>query len=165
MNDSPEPQTSRQPKPLLLNELRGLIRGTRERLARTVNRELVMLYWTIGRRIRQDVLGAERGKYGEEIVSTLSKQLSAEFGSGFSPQNIFHMLRFAEVWPDEEPVAGLAEWLGWSHLKEILYLKDDLQRLFYAELCRREGWSVRTLRNRIQGCCSNARPARVTPMH
>ncbi len=145
------PESDLQPKPPLLDELRGLIQGARDRVARTVNRELILLYWTIGRRIRQDVLGAERGKYGEEIVSTVSRQLSAEFGSGFSTQNIFHMLRFAEVWPDEEPVAALAERLSWSHLKEILYLKDDLQRLFYAELCRREAWSVRTLRNRIQG--------------
>jgi hypothetical protein len=126
MNDPPE--SGLQPKPPLLDELRGMIQSTRERVARTVNRELVLLYWTIGRRIRQDVLGTERGKYGEEIVSTVSRQLSAEFGSGFSPQNIFHMLRFAEVWPDEEPVAALAERLSWSHLKEILYLKNDLQR-------------------------------------
>jgi len=60
MNDSP--QTDLQPESPLLDELRGLIQGTRERVARTVNRELVMLYWTIGRRIRQDVLGLERGK-------------------------------------------------------------------------------------------------------
>jgi predicted nuclease of restriction endonuclease-like (RecB) superfamily len=61
------------------------------------------------------------------------------------------MLKFSEVWPDEEPVAAFADRLSWSHLKEIIYLKDDLQRHFYAELCRREAWSVRTLRGRIQG--------------
>jgi len=69
MNDSTEAQIDLQPKPPLLDELRGLILGTRERVARTVNRELVMLYWAIGRRIRQDVLAAGRAKYGEEIVS------------------------------------------------------------------------------------------------
>ncbi len=64
----------------LLQELRGLIQGARERVARIVNKELVVLYWNIGRRIRADVLGAERAKYGEEIVSTLSRQLREEFG-------------------------------------------------------------------------------------
>jgi predicted nuclease of restriction endonuclease-like (RecB) superfamily len=151
MNDSTEAQINLQPNPPLLDELRGLILGRRERVARTVNRELVMLYWAIGRRIRQDVLAAGRAKYGEEIVSTLSSQLSVEFGNGFSRQNLFHMFRFAEIWPDEESVTALAEKLGWSHLKEILYLKDKLQRDFYAEMCRRENWSVRTLRSRIQG--------------
>ena len=45
---------------------------------------------------------------------------------------------------------GLAEHLGWSHLKEILYLKDELARQFYAEICRLERWSVRTLRDRVR---------------
>jgi hypothetical protein len=89
MNDLTEPQFSLQPDPLLLDELRGLIQGTRERVARTVNSELVMLYWTIGRRIRQQVLGAERAKYGDEIVSTLSRQLSAEFGRSIEPKGSF----------------------------------------------------------------------------
>jgi hypothetical protein len=143
MNDSTEAQIDLQPKPPLLDELRGLILGTRERVARTVNRELVMLYWAIGRRIRQDVLAAGRAKYGEEIVFTLSRKLSSEFGTGFSRQNLFHMYRFAEMWPSES-VTGMAEKLSWSHLKEILYLKDELQRDFYAEMYRRETWSVRT---------------------
>ncbi len=41
--------------------------------------------------------------------------------------------------------------MGWSHFKELLYLENEIQRQFYAEMCRVEGWSVRTLRERIRG--------------
>jgi predicted nuclease of restriction endonuclease-like (RecB) superfamily len=116
-----------------------------------VSAELVLLYWHIGARLRTEVLGGERAQYGEAIVSTLSRQLSADYGAGFSRQNLFHMVRFAEAWRDESKVLQLAEHLGWSHIKEILYLQDPLQREFYVEICRLERWRVRTLRERVKG--------------
>jgi len=151
MDETSEPREELQVRPLLFDELRGLILGARERVARGVNKELVMLYWRIGRRIHKDVLRAERAKYGEQIVSTLSRQLTIEFGSGFSRPNLFSMLRFAELWTDEGPVARLADRLSWSHFREILSIEQPLRREFYSEMCFREGWSVRTLRNRLQG--------------
>jgi len=60
------------------------------------------------------------------------------------------MVKFAELFPEGSIVATLSRQLGWSHFKEIIPLKDDLQREFYAEMCRLERWSVRTLRERIQ---------------
>ena len=145
-------QTRNDPpaNPLLLDELRGLILGVRERVARAVNKELVMLYWSVGHRIQEEVLGGKRAKYGEEIVSTLSRQLSGEFGNGFSRPNLFSMLRFAELWPDETAVDGLADRLSWSHFRELISIEQALCREFYSQMCRREAWSVRTLRNRVQ---------------
>jgi predicted nuclease of restriction endonuclease-like (RecB) superfamily len=135
----------------LLGELRGLIEAARQRVATAVNSELVLLYWRIGTRLRKEVLGGKRAEYGEQIVSTLSRQLSADYGIGFSRQNLFHMIRFAGIWQDETKVAQLAGHLGWSHFKEILYLEDPLQRDFYAEMSRLERWSVRILRERVKG--------------
>ena len=60
------------------------------------------------------------------------------------------MIRFADVFPDGEIVSTLSRQLGWSHFVEIIPLKDDLQRDFYAEMCRIERWSVRTLRTKVQ---------------
>ena len=97
----------------LLTEIRQLIETARQQTARAVNSALVVTYWHIGRRIRQDVLKNDRAEYGKEIVSALSAQLS------------------------------------WSHFVEILSLDDSLKRDFYAELCRVERWSVRTLRHKI----------------
>jgi predicted nuclease of restriction endonuclease-like (RecB) superfamily len=150
MDDTLQTRNDLPANPMLLNELRGLILGVRERVARAVNKELVMLYWSVGHRIREEVLGGERAKYGEEIVSTLSRQLSGEFGNGFSRPNLFSMLRFAELWPDETAVAALADRLSWSHFRELISIEQALRREFYSQMCRREAWSVRTLRNRVQ---------------
>ena len=64
----------------LLGELRGLIEAARQRVATAVNSELVLLYWRIGTRLRKEVLGGKRAQYGEVIVSTLSRQLSVDYG-------------------------------------------------------------------------------------
>lgn len=136
---------------VLLGDLRELIEAARERTATAVNAELVMLYWRVGRRVREDILGQERAEYGKEIVSTLSTQLVAEFGKGFSRSNLFRMVQLAERFPDEQIVATLSRQLGWSHFMAIIPLDEPLQREFYAEMCRVERWSVRTLRSKIQG--------------
>jgi predicted nuclease of restriction endonuclease-like (RecB) superfamily len=137
--------------PALLDDLQKLIRSTREHVAQAVNSALVLLYWQVGHRIRADILDEQRAGYGEEIVSTLSKELTNEFGDGFSRPNLFRMIRFAEVFPDQQIVSTLSRQLGWSHFVEIVPLKEPLQRDFYAEMCRVERWSVRTLRDKIGG--------------
>ena len=136
---------------VLFDEIRSLIEQTRSRVASTVNSALVLMNWHIGKRINDEVLKNKRAEYGNEIVSTLSRQLTAEYGKGFSRQNLFHFMRFAETFSDIEIVSTLSRQLGWSHFKEIIYQKDQLSRDFYAEMCRIEHWSVRTLRGKING--------------
>jgi predicted nuclease of restriction endonuclease-like (RecB) superfamily len=134
----------------LLDDVRSLIRQTREGVAQAANAALVLLYWRIGQRIRVEILKSQRANYGEEICSTLSNELAGEFGTGFSRPNLTRMIRFAEVFPDQSIVSTLSRQVGWSHFVEIIYLSDSLQRDFYAEMCRVERWSVRTLRAKIQ---------------
>ncbi len=133
----------------LLTELRGMIADARQQVAQAANATLTMLYWQIGKRIRHEVLDAKRADYGQRIVAALGRQLSVEFGTGFGEKNLRHMIKLAEQFPEWKIVSTLSRQLGWSHFKEILYFKDDLQRDFYAELCRIERWSVRTLRAKI----------------
>jgi predicted nuclease of restriction endonuclease-like (RecB) superfamily len=133
----------------LLADVRTLIETAREQTARAVNAVIVDLYWHIGTRIRQDILKERRAGYGERIVQTLSALLTAEYGRGYSEKSLRHMLRFAEVFPDQEIVSALRRELSWTHFKEILYLDDPLKRAFYAELCRAERWSTRTLQRKI----------------
>ncbi|HEY7153095.1 MAG TPA: PDDEXK nuclease domain-containing protein, partial [Gemmataceae bacterium] len=106
--------------------------------------------WEVGQRIRRDILKEKRAEYGEEILPTLSAKLVADFSNGFSARNLARMIRFAEVFPNREIVSTLSNKLGWSHFVEIIHLPDDLQRDFYAEMCRVERWSVRTLRAKVQ---------------
>jgi len=140
-----------QQSKILLSDLRRLITEARQDVARQVNSALVVLYWHVGARIRQDILNEKRAEYGERIVATLSQQLSEEFGPGWSRYNLARMIRFAECFPQESIIATLSQQLGWSHFKEIIPLDDVLKRDFYTEMCRIERWSVRTLRQKIQG--------------
>jgi predicted nuclease of restriction endonuclease-like (RecB) superfamily len=135
----------------LAADIRQMIEVARQQVAHAVNAGLTTLYWQIGMRIRQDILKERRAEYGAEIVATLSRQLVPEFGRGFEEKNLRRMVQFAEVFPDAEIVATLRRQLGWSHFKEIIPLKNDLQRDFYAEMCRMERWSVRALRQKIGG--------------
>jgi predicted nuclease of restriction endonuclease-like (RecB) superfamily len=144
LNPDAEPRT-------LLTDVRDLIVSTRQTVARGVNAALVLLYWNVGERIRSDVLKEKRAGYGDEIISTLSKQLASEFGNGFSKPNLSRMVNLVETFPDPKIIATLSQQLGWSHFVELLPLKKHLQREFYAEMCRVERWSVRTLRQKIGG--------------
>ena len=138
-----------QPSRRLLKDIRSLIDSARDQTARAVNSALVNLYWHIGKRIREDVLHEKRAGYGDEIVSTVSKQLIIEYGKGFSKPNLSRMIWLAESFPDAEIVQALAGRLSWSHFVEILPMKNRLKRDFYTEMCRIERWSVRTLRHKI----------------
>jgi predicted nuclease of restriction endonuclease-like (RecB) superfamily len=143
------PATTPKPHDALLIELRGLIEAARQHVAQTANATLTMLYWYVGQRIHKEVLKEQRAEYGEEILPTLSAKLVRDYGQGFSARNLARMVQFAEVFPDEAIVSPLATQLSWSHFIEILPLKQPLEREYYAELCRVERWSVRTLRERI----------------
>ena len=135
----------------LVHDLRNLISDARADVARTVNSTLVQLYWQIGTRVRTEVLKDERADYGERIVQTVSAQLTSEFGRGFGRRNLFQMVRFAEVFEDMQIVQTLSAQLSWSHFVEVIRQDDPLKRDFYAEMCRIENWSVRTLRSKIGG--------------
>ena len=137
------------PPETLARDLRRLISDARRQAAAAVNVGLTLLYWRLGERIRREVLGSERAGYGEQIVATLSHELTTEFGRGFERTNRTRMMKFVEAFPHEEIVASLSHQLSWSHFRELLPLDKPLQREFYAEMCRMEGWSVRTLRGRI----------------
>jgi predicted nuclease of restriction endonuclease-like (RecB) superfamily len=138
------PQASR-----LLSELRSLIESARQHVAQTANAALTMLYWHVGQRIRREVLKNGRAAYGQEILPMLSAKLASDYGQGFGVKNLARMIQFAEVFPDEAIVVSLIRQLTWTHFIALIPLKQPLERDFYAEMCRVERWSVRTLRERI----------------
>ena len=134
---------------LVLTDVRKLILAARSGVAQTVNQGLVLLNWEVGNRIRREILNEERAQYGEQIVQTLSARLQQEFGRGYSRRNLFNMIKFSEVFPDSEIVHALSTQLSWTHFRQIIPLNDPLKRDFYAELCRIERWSTRTLARKI----------------
>lgn len=141
---------SLSPSKPLLGEIRELILSSRQSVAVTVNATLTLLYWNIGNRIQKEVLKNRRANYGEEVVSSLAKSLTLEFGKGFGSRNLFRMIQFFEVFPNPKIVSSLMAQLGWTHFLHLIRIEDPLKRDFYAEMCKIEKWSTRVLDEKIQ---------------
>lgn len=133
----------------LISDILELIDSARIRTASAVNHELTVLYWRIGKRISKEILKEKRAEYGAEILSTLAAKLITDYGNSFSEKNLRRMIQFAEVYPNEKIIVSLIRQLTWTHFVALIPLKDQLQRDFYAQMCRIEKWSVRTLRAKI----------------
>ena len=119
-------------------ELHALIASSRQRLAGAVNSELTQLYWSVGERLRTAVLGgADRAKYGDQLINRVGDQLAQEFGRGFEVKNLRRMVQFAQAFPNPEIVATLSRQLSWSHFVNLLPLKTEPARQFYASRARK----------------------------
>ena len=134
----------------LFVDIQNMIEEARQKVSQTVNAGLTILYWNIGNRINVEVLKNTRASYGKEIVVSLSRELVSEYGKSYNEKNLRRMIQFSEVFPDFEIVVTLSRQLSWSHFIAIIPLKSELEREFYAQMCRIESWSVRTLRKKIQ---------------
>ena len=80
---------------------------------------------------------------------SLSRNLTEEYGKGWSEKQLRHCLRFAETFSDKEILYALSRQLSWTHFRTIMYLKDELRREFYIEMTRLENWNTRTLNEKI----------------
>lgn len=133
----------------LFSEIKQLIEEAKQNVAVTVNAATTILYWNIGQRVNSEILDNKRAEYGKEVVKSLSQKLTQEFGKGWSEQQIRHCLRIAETFPDKEILYALSRQLTWTHLRTIMYLKDELRREFYIEMIKLENWDTRTLNQKI----------------
>ncbi len=133
----------------LLADIRELISTARAGMVRTVNAELTLLYWRIGRRIHVDQMGGRRARYGEVLFKRIARTLSAEFGGSFGEKSLRRMVQFSIAFADEQIVVSLLRQLSWTHFIALIPLSDPLKRDFYAQMASTEGWSVRMLRQRI----------------
>ena len=134
----------------IASDIKILIEQSRRNVALTVNAEISLLYWKVGKRINDEILGNERAEYGKQIVATLSQQLETEYGKGWGEKQLRHCMQFANVFSDEQIVYTVCRELSWSHLRLIMYMEDPLKREFYIQMCKIEHWSFRTFRERTQ---------------
>jgi len=133
----------------LLQSIVSLIDGTRERVALTVNSELTLLYWNIGKQINEDILKNGRADYGKNTIAELSLVLTEKYGSGFNKRNLQSFIKLNAVYQDIEILHAVRAKLAWTHIRDIIYVNDPLKREFYTQLCIHERWSVRTLQERM----------------
>ena len=131
-----------------LGELKRRIRSAQLRAGIAVNRELVLLYWSIGR----DILERQRNQgWGAKVIETLSRDLSRDFPdvTGFS--NLKYMRAFAEAWPDERIVqASLAQLPWYHHIALVEKVKSESERQWYAQQAVQNGWTRNVLVHQIE---------------
>jgi hypothetical protein len=113
----------------LLADLRALITVARQRVATVANSTHAMLCWHVGRRLLRENLSEGRAAYGKRILATVSQELTAEYGDGFTLRSLYRFIQFSQLFPDEGIVSTLSTQLSWSHFMELLPIKDLLARL------------------------------------
>jgi predicted nuclease of restriction endonuclease-like (RecB) superfamily len=139
INDTPE----------LLNSIIGLIDQTRHFVAKTVNQELTLLYWKIGKSINDDVLKNDRADYGKKTIPTLSLALTNKYGVGFNKRNLQSFVKLNTVVENISILHTVCAKLSWSHIRVLIYIENQVKREFYMQMTVHERWSVRTLQERI----------------
>lgn len=133
-----------------INEIKKILKNARQKAYTAVNSAMVEAYWEIGRRIvEEEQRGKERAEYGKEIVKNLSKELTEEFGKGFSRRTLWEMRKLYVYFSDYEKVRTLFAQLTWSHFQKVLRVSDEKARIFYLMEAAENMWSVRTLDRNI----------------
>jgi predicted nuclease of restriction endonuclease-like (RecB) superfamily len=134
----------------LLVEVKQRIRSAQYAALRTVNKELITLYWDIG----QLIVTRQQGEtWGKSVVEQLAKDLQAEFPgiSGFSARNIWRMREFYLTYHANEKLTPMVAEIGWTHNLVIMEkCKNDLEREFYLRMTRKFGWTKNVLIHQIE---------------
>lgn len=134
---------------ILITEIKDLINQAKGHIVHIAASSMTTLYWRIGKRLKEDILGSRRAEYGQNIITNLAKILAAEYGKGFTYSGLTRMVRFYEQFAEAEIVATVSQQLTWSHIVELLPIEDISKREYYAYMSINEAWSVRTLRSNI----------------
>lgn len=133
----------------LFIEIRRLIQTAKQQTAVKVNAELTLLYWNVGKRISEEILKGERAQYGKQLIENLAKDLTDQFGRGWSKRNLQQMVRFYDSFPDRQIVQTLSAQLSWSHFVQLISVNTSIKQDFYLTMSVQERWSTRTLSERI----------------
>jgi predicted nuclease of restriction endonuclease-like (RecB) superfamily len=139
------------PADKLYQDIRHLIESARAHVVTQANQALALTYWHIGKTIKTEVLDDGRAQYGAATMEMLAEKLVAEYGQGFGRRNLFRMAKFYQQFPDIEIVTTVSAKLSWSHFVEIIKIDDAVKREFYIRMAVDGRWSVRTLRERMDG--------------
>lgn len=131
----------------VVGQIKSILYKARSNVVSQVNGELLKAYWNIGRIVCEyEQSTPERADYGKQIMKNLSKELTREFGKGFSVSNLQFMRRFYLTYSIQQTVSVK---LGWSHYCELLTITDSDKRSFYEKEAINANWSVRELKRQI----------------
>ncbi|MBQ8518773.1 MAG: DUF1016 family protein [Agathobacter sp.] len=136
----------------ILKDMCGIIDSSREAAYQAVNTALVQRNWLLGYRIAEEELqGSDRAEYGANIIKKLAKELTAEYGKGFTKTNLYHFYSFYKAYPEifHSASGKFNTVLSWTHYRVLLQVEDNLARAWYEKEAYEQTWSVRTLQRNI----------------
>ena len=132
-------------------DVRRILAEGRRAAYTAVNSAMVAAYWQIGRRIVEEEQGGRaQAAYGEGLLKALSKELTAEFGKGFSLANLKNFRKFYLTYPDGGKSYALRSFLTWTHHRFIMRVEDPSAREHYISSAENENWTTRTLERQIE---------------
>jgi len=131
-------------------EIKQILSTARQKAYLSVNSAMVEAYWLTGRRIvEEEQQGKERAAYGEEILKTLSAELTKEFGKGFGERNLRDFRQFYLTFQETEIWHTLCAKLSWSHIRLVMRVESKDAQKYYLQEAAENHWSVRTLDRNI----------------
>lgn len=128
------------------NEIRSILLSARNKVYRTANFAMVEAYWNIGKSIIEEQGGNEKAEYGTGLLKELSKQMTHDFGKGFTVTNLKYMRQFYLAFPNGH---ALRDELSWTHYRLLIKVENDNAREFYMQEAVKSGWSTRQLERQI----------------
>jgi predicted nuclease of restriction endonuclease-like (RecB) superfamily len=135
----------------LYKDVSHLIESTQQRVLQQISQAGVLLYWKIGYRLNEDVLKCNRADYGKAVINNLTDKLNTKYGKGYSRSVIYRCVQFSKLFDNKTVIETLSAHLKWTHFVSLLTIDDKIKREFYAEMCRIERWSTRTLDDKLSG--------------
>ena len=128
------------------NEIKEILISARNKVYKTANFAMVEAYWNIGKSIIEEQGGYGKAEYGTGLLKELSKQMTQDFGKGFTVTNLKYMRRFHLMFPNGH---ALRDELSWTHYRLLLKVENDHAREFYMQEAVKSHWSTRQLERQI----------------
>lgn len=131
---------------VIFEEVKKVLQEARNKVYKTANNAMVEAYWNIGRIIVEKQSGNEKAEYGAALLKNLSKEMTKEFGKGFTLTNLKYMRQFYLTFPKSH---ALSDQLSWTHYRLLMRVENENARNFYIEEAIKSNWSTRQLERQI----------------
>ena len=131
---------------VIFEEVKKILQEARNKIYKTANNAMVEAYWNIGRIIVEKQSGNEKAEYGAALLKNLSKEMTKEFGKGFTLTNLKYMRQFYLTFPKSH---ALSDQLSWTHYRLLMRVENENARNFYIEETIKSNWSTRQLERQI----------------
>jgi predicted nuclease of restriction endonuclease-like (RecB) superfamily len=130
----------------IYGQIKEILTAARRKAYSAVNFAMIEAYWLIGKQIVEAQTGNKRAEYGEYLLKYLSKQLTNDFGKGFTVTNLKYMRQFYSIFSNRH---ALRDQLAWTHYRQIMKVQNESARNFYIEESIKSNWSTRQLERQI----------------